>query len=196
MVGAPKSSNATADFEALLEEYTCPISRELMNDPVVAADGETYEREHITKWLFGRSPMFPDGHNTSPVTNNLLPNKVLQENKHHKRMLSNIRDMLETQGHPNKRVSTGPNKAANVVRTNDMQIFVKTFMNERTITLQVKSSYTVDEVMYMIEGIVGTPVIEQRLIYCGKHLERGRTLSDYNLQRESVLHLVLRLFGG
>lgn len=182
-------------MEALLEEYMCPISRELMTDPVVAADGETYERDHITRWLFEAAPGYPDGHDTSPVTNKRMQNKTLQENKHHRRMLVNTRDMINNIGQ-NKRVVSTPTWISSF-NGGGMQIFVKTFMNEKTITLQdVKGSYTVERLMQMVEEKVGTPVKAQRLIFCGKHLERGRTLSDYNLQSGSVLHLVLRLFGG
>jgi len=73
-----------------------------------------------------------------------------------------------------------------------MQLFIKT-LTGKTFTIETESTDSVDSVKTKIEDVEGIPIDQIRLVYVGRQLEDGRTLSNYQIKNESTIHLVLKL---
>jgi len=108
--------------------------------------------------------------------------------------LDKRKDKLGRQEEELAEMKTEINHLKSLVLRGEMHIFVKT-LTGKTIALDVKPTDIIETVKFKIEIQEGIPVDQQRLIFSSRQLENGKTLSEYNIQRDSTLYVVLRLRG-
>ena len=82
-----------------------------------------------------------------------------------------------------------------LIKKDVFEIFVKT-LTGKTLDLYISHNDTIGYVKYLVQIQEGILPQDQRLIYAGKQLEDNRTIGDYTIEKESTLHLALRLRGG
>jgi len=156
-------------------EFKCGITGLLMEDPVMAPDEMVYERLAIERWLLR--------YNYSPITGKSMSGRVLGN--------ATLKQKIKA-FQKSRPKSDNKKQTTSSVKMETFQIFVKT-LTGRTITLNVAVDDPVQSCKEMITDKEGIPADQQRLIFGGRILEDERTLADYDVKKESTLHLVLRL---
>ena len=142
----------------------------IMEDPVVASDGHTYDRKNIEKWLRTNQ--------NSPKTGERLQNTNLIPNHDLKRLIQ----------HWNLGLPRLP--------VYDFAIKINTSFSKQYVIRGVRGTTTIYEIKLEIQNMEGIPPDQQRLIFAGQSLVSDRTLDSYNIEKGATVDMVLRLRGG
>lgn len=159
------------------EDYLCPITHELMKDPVQASDGHTYERSAIEKWLEIRTTSPKNGTILQPI---LTPNHLVR------------RLILEWE--ENKVMQQQKPELHTCTTGDTIQVFVKSASAKCTLTIDVKPTGLVEDILRKLEAspFIAVPVDDIKLLFGGKVLHNYTTLAEYDICRGSIIEQEVR----
>ena len=164
------------------DHFICPITYEVMQDPVIWADGITYERSAITEWLETQSK----GPTGARLPIFLIPNGALESAINEmKREHPNWETMDDEREVKRRKVETSATA---------ITLHIKTLIGT-TITIKADKKDSVRKLKVRLFKVSNIRPDFMRLIYHRKQFEDRKTLREYNLCDQSTVHLVLRLLG-
>eukprot|EP00669_Euglena_mutabilis_P003649 TRINITY_DN14659_c0_g1_i1.p1 TRINITY_DN14659_c0_g1~~TRINITY_DN14659_c0_g1_i1.p1 ORF type:complete len:286 (-),score=46.10 TRINITY_DN14659_c0_g1_i1:180-1007(-) len=189
--------------------HACPLTHNLMTDPVIDRQGHTFDRESVTEWL--------QSHTTCPVggeplaAGDLCPNRALKEvvdqyaADHPEVVVEQLQSALAKTREAEQALATkavvleGRLKRARSEadwhrrrKERIIQIFVKN-LGGKTITCDVRSDNTIADIKAMIQSKERIPARDQLLLWSGGILLDDSTVAENHLQSNSTLHLKMRV---